>query len=257
MRVFTIAKKLWVVIAKELGPMKEKGSVGRPAHDAKRAFLGVLFILENGSKWKHLPRHFGAKSTVHEKYMCWARQGSLGRAFALIRELYRSRTGAFVNWLAVDTSSSKAPMANFSGKNPTDRGKRGVKKGILCDSRGAPMAISVSPANMHDSKTLKPLLQQARALKPTGLVVIAADSAYDSRKLRQMASKLGFVLHAATNKRRSKTSLIIKPKGRWVVEVTHSWLNNFRAVKTCFAKSAASFLGFVTLAATIRLFQMI
>ncbi|MBM3887136.1 transposase, partial [Candidatus Dependentiae bacterium] len=54
---------------------------------------------------------------------------------------------------------------------------------------------------------------------------------------RKKSAELGFVLHAATNKRRRKDIPVIKPKGRWRVEATHSWLNNFRSVKTCFAKT--------------------
>jgi len=42
------------------------------------------------------------------------------------------------NWVLpesfiIDTSSIKAPFARFGGKNPTDRAKNGVKKGIVID----------------------------------------------------------------------------------------------------------------------------
>lgn len=144
----------------------------------------------------------------------------------------------------------------FFWKNPTDRSKRGVKKNMLCDSRGAPLVLTIAPANQHDSKTLLELLDLAKVFTRDVLAIVAADSAYDSKKLNRSAAGRGFVLHTATNKRRRKHYEIIKPKGRWIVEVCHSWLNNFRSVKTCYAKTAPSFLGMLLLAATIRLFQM-
>ena len=47
---------------------------------------------------------------------------------------------------------SKAPLAvDWSGKNPTDRGKRGVKRNIIVDINGASLAITTGPTNRHDS----------------------------------------------------------------------------------------------------------
>ena len=250
-----LAEKIWNVVASIL--QTAKLNRGRPQHSPKKAFFGILFVLENGIKWRCLPRCYGAKSTVHGKYMKWINTGLIQKAFEAMRNLYLANSKAFSNWLATDTSSCKAPYANFSGKNPTDRAKRGVKKNILCDSRGAPLVLTVAPANRHDSKTLLELLDLAKEIKADALVIIAADSAYDSKRLKKSAADRGFVLHAATNKRRQKNSVIIRPKGRWIVEGCHSWLNNFRSVKTCFAKTAQSFLGFILLAATVRLFQMI
>ena len=54
------------------------------------------------------------------------------------------------SWLATDTSYSKSPLATvWSGKNPTDRGKRGIKKSIIVDKNGAPLAVHVGAGNTH------------------------------------------------------------------------------------------------------------
>jgi transposase len=44
-------------------PRSPKG--GRPAMDKRDALRGIFWVLDNGAKWKDLPRHFGAKSSVH------------------------------------------------------------------------------------------------------------------------------------------------------------------------------------------------
>lgn len=36
---------------------------------------GIFWILDNGAKWKDLPREFGAKSTVHRWFKKWVEAG--------------------------------------------------------------------------------------------------------------------------------------------------------------------------------------
>ena len=249
-----LAEKIWAVAEPIL--QTETQRIGRPEFDIRRTFFGIFFVLENGIKWRCLPGEYGKVSTVHGKFMKWIRNGKIQKLFALIRNEYLLKSDAFNNWYAVDTSYSKAPYAKYSGKNPTDRGKRGIKKNLAIDSRGAPLAVCVGPANQHDSQTLLEILKLVKQIKRSNLSIIAADSAYDSNELRKAASKDGFVLHASTNKRRNKNCRIIKPKGRWQVEPVHSWLNNFRSIKICYAKNKETFLGFLQIAATVQLFKM-
>jgi transposase len=250
----SIAEKLWPVVEPIL--QIEKGKVGRPEFDPYKAFSGILYILESGSKWRLLPPEYGKPSTVHGKFMNWIRNNFIANIFEIMRRNYLSGCHSFPNWYAVDTSYAKAPYARCGGKNPTDRGKRGIKKNLITDSRGAPLVVSLGPANQHDSKTLLPMLNLARQIKHASFSIIAADSAYDSKLLRKKAAAIGFVLFAAKNKRRNKDCPVIKPKGRWQIEATHSWLNNFRSVKTCYAKLHESFLAFLQIAAAIQLFRM-
>jgi transposase len=250
----SVAEKIWAV-AKPVLEIKNKCR-GRPEFDVRKTFFGIMYVLENGIKWRCLPQEYGKKSTVHGKFMKWVRDGKIQKFFEIIRETYLLKTDAFKNWYAVDTSYCKAPYAKKGGRNPTDRGKRGVKKNLAVDSLGAPLAVGVHPANQHDSKTLQEILASLKPIQRDILSIVAADSAYDSKAQRIDAAKDGFVLHASTNKRRSKDIPIIKPKGRWRVEHVHSWLNNFRAVKICYTKHKESFLGFLHIAAAVQLFKM-
>jgi len=249
-----IAEKLWELIAPILNSWKKK--TGRPQKDNKMAFLGIICVLDNGLKWRWLPSEYGKPSTVHGKYMKWIRLGFISRVFEEARRLYFLTTNSFPNWCAVDTSSCKASFAKNGGKSPVDRGKRGLKKSIATDSRGAPIAVDVAPGNQHDSKTFHSILSHLEKIKRASLVVIAGDSAYDAKELRSAASSKGFLLHASTNRRRILNCPIIRPKGRWIVEGTHSWLNTFRGIRTCFTKITQSFLGFLQLASAGILIRM-
>lgn len=48
---------------------------GRPPADKKKVIRGIFWILDNGAKWKDLPRDFGSKSTVHRRFQAWVRDG--------------------------------------------------------------------------------------------------------------------------------------------------------------------------------------
>lgn len=48
-------------------PRSPKG--GRPTADKRRMLQGIFWILDNGAKWKDLPREFGPKSTVHDGFL--------------------------------------------------------------------------------------------------------------------------------------------------------------------------------------------
>ncbi|EMN43869.1 transposase for insertion sequence element IS402 domain protein [Leptospira weilii str. LNT 1234] len=47
---------------------------------------------------------------------------------------------------------------SLTGKNPTDRAKLGVKRHILTDGNGIPLAITSSGANVHDKRNVKDTL---------------------------------------------------------------------------------------------------
>jgi hypothetical protein len=45
------------------------------------------------------------------------------------------------------------------GRNPTDRGKRGVKRPLLTDGRGIPLAAAIDGANRNDHKLMRQTLE--------------------------------------------------------------------------------------------------
>src|SRR5690606_28899135 len=101
---------------------------------------GMIYILITGAQWHMLPEKYGLPTTVHGKFMRWCRLGVFQKMLIKAREYYRKRNSKN-NWFVFDTISKKAPFAKFAGKNPTDRGKKGIKHGIIADRKGAPLFI--------------------------------------------------------------------------------------------------------------------
>ena len=149
----------------------------------------------------------------------------------------------------------KAPFAYFGGKNPTDRSKRGIKHVVFVDRKGAPLFVDSVPANRHDAKVFEPIITHLR--KSKNVRIIAADSAFDVKKLRSICKKKNIALIATANQRRKKEKIRkICPIYRWKVEQTLGILSWFRGLKTCWNKTLESSLSFLQIACSIRLFQM-
>lgn len=49
---------------------------------------------------------------------------------------------------------TKSPLSGTKkqARNPTDRGKQGVKRSLLTDANGLPLSLVVAAANTHDIK---------------------------------------------------------------------------------------------------------
>lgn len=46
----------------------------------------ILYVLENGCKWRSLPKSYGPWHTIYTRMNRWAKSGVLDRAFELLRE---------------------------------------------------------------------------------------------------------------------------------------------------------------------------
>src|SRR5207237_3622517 len=59
----------------------------------------------------------------------------------------------------MERQTPNAPLPQAAvGPAPTDRGKQGTKRSLLCDRRGIPLALGISGANRHDMKLVSATL---------------------------------------------------------------------------------------------------
>jgi putative transposase len=150
-----------------------------------------------------------------------------------------------------------------TGPNPTDRGKRGVKRSLATDARGVPLSVDIEGANVHDiCLTGMTLLQiEDRAIKrprPTGKAPqgLCLDKGYDSQEVRNLAQLFGFVTHLRTRgEERHAKRTAGKRARRWVVERTHGWLNRFRRLLIRWEKKPEHYLAMLHLACGLIAYQ--
>ena len=175
------------------------------------------------------------------------------------REQGRGLVGDGKRW---DSKSAPAPLGGEkTGKNPTDKGKRGAKINLLVDERGAPISVVLTGANRHDKVSAIDLIISVAIKRPAHKEQhLCADKAYDATDMREFAISEGYIPHIKINPRREGTdeasdesssengSSEIHPARRWVVERTISWLSKRRSIRTRWAKKAENWLALVQFA---------
>src|ERR1035437_3837160 len=117
----------------------------------------------------------------------------MGRLEAAAREGYDRLIGLELSDVAVDGCLTKAPCGGeVSGRNPTDRGKLGIKRSTLVDAGGLPLGVVSAPANRHDSPLLAPTLDLLKDLGPLPeTVCVHLDAGYDSSLTRILLAARG------------------------------------------------------------------
>ena len=117
-----------------------------------------------------------------------------------------------------------------SGRNPTDRGKLGIKRSTLVDAGGLPLGVVSAPANRHDSPLLAPTLDLLKDLGPLPeSTCVHLDAGYDSSVTRMLLAERG--LQGAIAHKGLPAP--IQATKRWPVERTHAWHNNFYKLTRC------------------------
>ena len=140
-------------------------------------------------------------------------------------------------------------MGKKTGKNPTDRGKVGVKRSVLCEGTGIPIGLAVDGANRHDMKltkeTLNNIVLQRPEPGPYHRQHLCLDKGYDFNEVRQLVEEFRYTAHIKARGDEAKELRIdtSKKARRWVVERTHSWLNRFRRILVRWEKKAENYIG--------------
>jgi putative transposase len=140
-----------------------------------------------------------------------------------------------------------------TGRNPTDRGKQGVKRSLLTEARGIPLAVAVEGANRHDLKLVRETLETIQVERPEPTPEqpqgLCLDKDYDYDEVREIVQEFGFTAHIRT--RGEEAQAIKREAGfkarRWVVERTHRWMNRFRRILIRWEKRADTYLAMLHL----------
>jgi putative transposase len=144
-----------------------------------------------------------------------------------------------------------------TGRNPTDRGKRGVKRSLLVDGCGIPLSVVVAGANTNDHKLMRQTLEAIATARPQPSPEapqnLCLDKGYDYDEPRALAQEFAFTLHLRTRgeEMRERVRHAGAKARRWVVERTHSWLNRFRRIMIRWEKKPENYLAMLHFALAI------
>ena len=155
-------------------------------------------------------------------------------------------------WVALHASKVRAPNGgDKTGKNPTDRGKKGSQHHVITDAEGLPLAVILTGANRNDVTQAWPLVDAIAPVggKPRRLRqrpdCACAHRAYDSRALREALRARG-ILPRSTRRRQAHGSGL--SVFRYVAEQVQAWLHGFKRLRTRYERTAFMHQAFLSLA---------
>ena len=147
------------------------------------------------------------------------------------------------------------------GPNPTDRGKKGVKRSVLTDGDGGPLAVVIDGANRHDTMLLQRTLE-AVIIEPPNPVTklkqhLCLDKGYDNPTGHAAAEVFSYVPHIRRigEEKIDGRGRKRRQARRWVVERTLAWLSKCRGILVRYAKKSENYLGFIQLACALLWFR--
>jgi transposase len=228
----------------------------------RKALTGILFVLKTGIPWADLPAEMGCGCgmTCWRRLHAWQEAGVWFQLYQLL--LQHLDDAGRIDWgrAAIDATFARAfGGVEESGKNPTDRGRPGVKQHLLSDPHSIPLAAATTPANVPEIKVLEPLIATAGPLDDDGEPrhrpeAVYGDRAYDSEPHRQTLRDQGIDPHLAKRNTEHGSGL---GTHRWVVERLNSWLHGFRKLRFVTEKTAEMQYAFLNLALSIICFRVL
>lgn len=227
--------------------------------DRRNVIEAIFWILDNGAKWKDLPKRFGSRSAVHAYFQKWTRNGVFENLMRDAGQLVEERDGYRLYECFVDATFSKA-RGGGDGIGVTKAGK-GVKIMVLVDARGLPVAVTTGSATPHESKLVQGLFDFMLTSDTPERII--GDKAYDSDALDEELDDVGIEMIAPHRSNRKKANTtqdgrsLRRYKRRWTVERTISWFQNFRRLCIRYEKSTMLFQGFLHLGCSIILLKQV
>ena len=192
--------------------------LGHPPSETVRVVATLRRFLREGTPWRSLTatRDQASGSTLRRFLRRWAETGLLAKVHGLLAAMLRGHPD-----LILDTCSVRAKRGgDFTGPNPTDRGKRGTKYHIATDGDGVPVACLATAANVNDTLLFERLFLAAFAVMAR-IRTVFADKGYDAERHRELCR--AFAAEPGIHKRGQPRGSGLGTR-RWPVERSNAWV---------------------------------
>jgi putative transposase len=129
-----------------------------------------------------------------------------------------------------------------------------VKRSLLVEATGGPLAVVISGANTHDTKLLSETLEAVIVARPQPTEEkpqhLCLDKGYDNPTGHQAVAEHRYTPHIRRigEEKSDEKGEQKYPARRWVVERTLAWLSKCRAILVRYEKKAQNYLALLKLA---------
>jgi len=221
----------------------------------------ILYVTEQGCKWRGLPKRFGRWHTIYTRMNRWAKNGVLDRVFEQLQheQIVRIKIEA----LSLDSTSVKVPP---DGTGALKNGPQAIGKSrggwntkihlVAADARTA-ITFALSPGNEHDAPHGRALLEELGPM-PQGLSLLM-DCAYEGDETRQLVLDLGMIPVVPPKSNRihpwDYDRAIYKKRNE--IERLFRRLKGFRRIFSRFEKLDVVFLAFLCFALIVEALRLV
>jgi len=107
----------WALLEPHIPPAKHGGR--KREVDVREVMNGLLYVLETGCPWRHLPKDFPPKSTVHGYFDLWSWDGTLDHIHDVLYVALRQHEGYEASPTAAIIDSQSAKSCAKGGRQST------------------------------------------------------------------------------------------------------------------------------------------
>jgi len=229
-------------------------------HQLKDILTGILYVLKTGIAWKDYFHING--NTLHFHHMRFCNKNIYAEYYKRLLDLYLSNdTSDKLSIQLTDTTFiNNLNGTVYARKHRLFRSKRVCKVSVITDKYGIPLSLKMCDGGTSDSVIFldnldKFLTQKSISVKEKKLL---ADSAYDSNKVREKLTEMGYTHVIKNNKRNIKDKKKLKLKAfteeeekiykkRVRIEYFFAYLKQFKRVRLRSDRLIRTFMGFVYL----------
>lgn len=221
---------------------------GRPPKDDRGMVTAMWYVLRTGCPWRDVPPVFGPWSSIYTRWRRWCAAGLWAKLFAC---LARRAQGALrhldCSHIKLHQDGSNPPGGQAPQAMGRTKGGLNTKLAAVVDAHGRAVALSVAPGQQHDLKAILPVVPALRGQRAVG------DKGFDADNFRALLCRQHVRVCLAS--RRSRRTRPAFHRGyyrrRHRVENFFGRIKRFRRISTRYDKLAATFLGFLHLAAVL------
>jgi transposase len=225
----------------------------------RKAIMAIWCLCFCGMQWRAIGQLCDIPfSTLFTLFSRWTRLGLWRRLLDRLRRTWRLACGdtAEPSAVVIDSPLSLSASGQLSGERSCrsapscfergfDGGKKikGIKIHLGVEKYGIPLAVDVSPANVHDTKGIVPVLREFAGQGFRGSAL--GDLGYRGQRLTKAGQTLGITVEAIARSRDGK----FLPAGIcWVVERSFAWLARYRRLNTIFERTKEHLVAFIEIA---------
>lgn len=222
-----VSDEEWAFVAPYLALVREDAP--QRAHDLRRVFDALRWIVRAGAPWRMLPHDFPPWEAVYQQTQRWIAAGVFKAMVHDLRELLRLAQGRAPEPTAAVLDSRtlrSTPESGHRGGYDGAKRKKGSKVHAAVDTLGHLLALRVTPATEQDRSQVAELARSVQEATGDSVELAYVDRGYTGEETAREAEAWGIRLEVVTHPGVRK-GFVLLPR-RWVVERSFAWATRFR-----------------------------